>query len=411
MFDRRLFVISMFILGVVLVGVASAQTADDRARNCVAGVQNTYVEGVIDSDCDAEEQDIMEEHFTNLDYPRYELQDRTVDYGESAQVAVEILHDDPNVNYDCQIRTRNDGDQNRWTNFHEVERESITNSPTVITQSITAPRQEVTEQETVTVDVEVYCYAPADEEPYYTNIFSSGWSAQSYWTGTVSYEYPSQDALGRQDLDNDGLSRSVELNQYGTDPSRADTDRDGLDDGEEVNRYNTDPTEEDTDGDGLDDGEEVNRYGTDPDSRHTDGDGLSDGVEVSQYGTDPTKTDTDGDGIDDGTEVSQGTDPTSPDDPSDKDGSEESSSDEDTSTSDGEDENPDTESEAPDMNDQSSSEESPEDESSSDEFQRGFFTNNPDSSFAVLSNPSLLNITTIGFLLSIIGILLQLARE
>lgn len=388
------------------MGVASAQTADDRARDCVAGVQNTYVEDVIDSDCDAEEQDIMEEHFTNLDYPRYELQDSTLDYGESTQVAVEILHDDPNVNYDCQIRTRNDGNQNRWTDFHEVEPEVITNSPTVITQSITAPRQEVTEQETVIVDVEVYCYAPADEEPYYANIISTGWSAQSYWTGTVSYEYPSQDTLGGQDLDNDGLSRSVELNQYGTDPSRADTDEDGLDDGEEVNRYNTDPTEEDTDGDGLDDREEVNRYGTDPDSRHTDGDGLSDGVEVNQYGTDPTKTDTDGDGIDDGTEVSQGTDPTSPDDPSDEDDSDGTSTNEDASTSD-------TGSDTPtsDTTEEPETEESQDGESSSDEFQRGFFTNNPDSSFAVLSNPSLLNITTIGFILSILGILLQLMRE
>ncbi|MDZ7689286.1 MAG: hypothetical protein U5J64_11375 [Halobacteriales archaeon] len=221
----------------------------------------------------------------------------------------------------------------------------------------------------------------------------------------------------RTDTDGDGIDDGSEINQYSTSPTESDTDGDELNDGNEVNRHNTDPTEEDTDDDGLDDGEEVNRYGTEPDSSDTDGDGLSDGVEVNRYDTDPTRMDTDGDGIDDGTEIDQGTDPTSPNDPSDEDDSsdeddpEDTSSNEDTSTSDTEEDTSDADNEdgTSDADGVTITEGSPNGGSSSEEVQRGFFTNNPDSTFAILNSP--LNITMLGFLLSIFGILLQLARE
>ncbi|MFB6165270.1 MAG: helix-turn-helix domain-containing protein [Haloarculaceae archaeon] len=115
------------------------------------------------------------------------------------------------------------------------------------------------------------------------------------------------------DVDGDGLQNKAELDR-GTDVQRADTDRDGLNDGMEVNRYGTAPTKVDTDGDHLGDGVEATRYGTDPTKVDTDGDGLDDGKEVGIYGTDPTKVDTDGDGLDDGVEIHRtGTDPTKAD--------------------------------------------------------------------------------------------------
>lgn len=176
------------------------------------------------------------------------------------------------------------------------------------------------------------------------------------------------------DTDRDGLRDEVEVNQHGSDPTDDDTDRDGLTDGDEVNRYRTDPTVADTDNDGLDDEAEVNQYGSDPTTAHTDGDGLSDGAEVNQHGTDPTRTDTDGDGLDDGTEIRRGTDPTDPASPSDE------------NSGDGTNGGP---------------------AGDGDEFQRGFFVNDGDSTspLASLEGP---HITAIGFTLSIVGILLEL---
>jgi hypothetical protein len=181
------------------------------------------------------------------------------------------------------------------------------------------------------------------------------------------------------DSDGDGLNDGFEVRRYGSDPTREDTDQDGLTDGEEVNRYNTDPIEEDTDNDGLVDGQEVDRYRTVPDNPHSDGDGLEDGLEVNQYGTDPTKTDTDGDGLDDGTEIDRDTDPKDPDSPEDDgifglgDGAENVG------------------------------------ESRGDEFTRGFFVNNPEST-SLLGGLDGSQITALGLLLSIVGILLELLR-
>jgi hypothetical protein len=96
--------------------------------------------------------------------------------------------------------------------------------------------------------------------------------------------------LDPTDTDGDGLSDSVEVNIYNTDPNDSDTDGDGLSDFVEVNIYNTDPNDSNTDGDGLSDGDEVNTYSTDPNDSDTDGDGLSDGDEVNTYSTDPNNS-------------------------------------------------------------------------------------------------------------------------
>jgi hypothetical protein len=216
-------------------------------------------------------------------------------------------------------------------------------------------------------------------------------------------------SIFNSDTDSDGLEDGEEVNQYNTDPNTADTDNDGLEDGEEVTRWNTDPTTSDTDGDGLDDGEEVNEYGTDPTDPHSDGDGLEDGEEVDRYDTNPTRTDTDGDGIGDGTEVEQGTDPTDPNDPPEEEDTtsepEEDTNTESTTT-------PDSDNNNQEDNDNQGSESTSEDEdtgSSEEQFQRGFLTNNPDSSIAILNNP--VNLTAIGFFLSILGILIPMVKE
>lgn len=194
--------------------------------------------------------------------------------------------------------------------------------------------------------------------------------------------------LRNSDTDSDGLSDGAEVNEHRTDPLRADTDGDGLDDGAEVDRYRTDPNTVDTDSDNLDDGREVNELGTDPTSPHSDGDGLQDGAEVNQYDTNPTRTDSDGDGIDDGEEVERGSDPNSAD------SSDDSSSSSETTEPD---RSQSTEATTNSRTDGSSQE---------TEFERGFFTNNRNSSLSVLDDP--FNVTTVGFLLSIVGILLEL---
>ena len=48
-------------------------------------------------------------------------------------------------------------------------------------------------------------------------------------------------AVTGHDADHDGLSDSVEIRRYHTDPRKHDTDRDGLSDGAEVRRYKTNP--------------------------------------------------------------------------------------------------------------------------------------------------------------------------
>lgn len=197
------------------------------------------------------------------------------------------------------------------------------------------------------------------------------------------------------DLDGDGLSNRDEVARSLGLRDR-DTDSDGLTDGEEVTRYNTDPTEPDTDGDRLDDGTETER-GTDPLSPHTDGDGLADGAERHEYDTDPTKTDTDGDGIGDGAELDRGSDPTDPSSPG-------AETDDSEATQEGEN--------GGSTQDQTNSQAPASDETSAqtaDEgVQRGFFTNDPDSSLAVLNDP--FNLTTLGFVLSVFGILFDLRR-
>jgi hypothetical protein len=197
------------------------------------------------------------------------------------------------------------------------------------------------------------------------------------------------------DIDEDGLSNEDEVNR-GTDFDDPDSDGDGLADGKEINRYNTDPLASDSDRDGLSDGVEVTEFGTDPNSRDTDNDGLEDGEEVNEHNTDPTVADSDGDGFDDGAEIKQGTDPNDPDQNPGSGDSEtvEKSNDQPTDGSSSSDSS---------SLDPSDSESDSADE---EEFQRGFLTNDPDSGLAILQDP--FNITFIGFVLSIVGILFQL---
>ncbi|MFP4045939.1 MAG: hypothetical protein ACLFS3_02680 [Candidatus Aenigmatarchaeota archaeon] len=117
-----------------------------------------------------------------------------------------------------------------------------------------------------------------------------------------------------KDLDQDNITNSEEIEEYGTDPLDNDSDNDNITDYKELFKFLTDPLSKDTDEDGLDDGEEINRYGTDPNSKDTDNDNISDAEEINQYGTDPTMEDTDGDNVTDYQELFQFlTDPTDPD--------------------------------------------------------------------------------------------------
>lgn len=113
------------------------------------------------------------------------------------------------------------------------------------------------------------------------------------------------------DIDNDGLSNLEEYNNS-TDPNNQDTDNDGLEDGLEINVYYTDANNNDTDTDGLADGPEINFHGTNATNNDTDADWLMDGDEVNFYFTDPKDNDTDNDTYTDGEEIMAGTNPSDP---------------------------------------------------------------------------------------------------
>lgn len=138
--------------------------------------------------------------------------------------------------------------------------------------------------------------------------------------------------LNETDYDQDNLPYHLEVDLYGTDPTKADSDLDGLNDGleililrtnalksdsdsdglsdgDEVNIYNTVPTIADTDSDGLLDGSEVNSHNSNPLNVDTDSDGLSDWVEVYESNTNPSNADSDGDGLPDAYEISQASNP------------------------------------------------------------------------------------------------------
>lgn len=82
---------------------------------------------------------------------------------------------------------------------------------------------------------------------------------------------------GEEDLDEDGLSNSMEYH-LGINPKDSDTDSDHLSDREEVNTYNTNPLAEDTDADGLIDGDEI-QLGFSPLAGDTDSNGVGDNKE------------------------------------------------------------------------------------------------------------------------------------
>ena len=70
----------------------------------------------------------------------------------------------------------------------------------------------------------------------------------------------------------------------------------------------------DSDADGLSDSLEIFRYHTNPFKWDSGNSGISDGTKINRYGLDPMTRDSDGDGFDDDEEVLTGKDPTSPDD-------------------------------------------------------------------------------------------------
>jgi hypothetical protein len=95
----------------------------------------------------------------------------------------------------------------------------------------------------------------------------------------LSKEVTCQVPVAVKDSDGDGLSDELEVNTYGTDPTRADTDGDGIPDGQEVALWGLN-WNADIDGDGI-----VNLLDWD-----SDGDGFSDGEEQAK-GTDPKDRD------------------------------------------------------------------------------------------------------------------------
>jgi len=91
-----------------------------------------------------------------------------------------------------------------------------------------------------------------------------------------------------EDPDSDGLTNIQEQN-HGTDPLIPDTDNDELTDSFEVNEFGTSPILYDTDEDGLSDGSE-HRLGTNPNNSDTDSDGIIDSLEL--YNQTVTSTET-----------------------------------------------------------------------------------------------------------------------
>lgn len=184
---QRLFLVLVFSLA-LLLGIGIATAAGSKIADCQNGEDNTFVEQMIDADCNPEDQDKMRQHISAANMPQYSLEKQTLDYGERTQVRVEIWHEDPNVNYLCQVRVN---DQS-WTDFVEVPRKAASSSPTVVTQTIEAPDETVPSQQSVSVQVEVFCYGPADGEDHW------GWIAQTHWTETLSYTYPTSNAIQAQ---------------------------------------------------------------------------------------------------------------------------------------------------------------------------------------------------------------------
>jgi hypothetical protein len=147
---------------------------------------------------------------------------------------------------------------------------------------------------------------------------------ESSYTGNVT-------EVANGDFDGD-LSKNLEEQTWGTDPTAVDSDADGISDKAELTAKTSGVTW-DTDSDFLPDGSDLlprdpkngwadaNTNGI-PDGvdqllaattlTDTDGDGLCDLVEAAWLLTNPLVADTDGDGTDDGDEVVAGSDPLTP---------------------------------------------------------------------------------------------------
>lgn len=187
---------ALILVGGSFIGQANAFDFQPREADCEEGLDNTYVEQIIsDADCSPDNQGDLIGHVENKDMPQFSIGEQTLDYDESTRIQVEIWHTDPNVNYNCQIRSKNDGIENGWSEFVEVPREDA-GPPATLTQTITAPSQEVSAQTTMTVTVDVYCYGPASNEPY--GFISANWIAQGFWTETLTYTYPTSQSIEEQ---------------------------------------------------------------------------------------------------------------------------------------------------------------------------------------------------------------------
>lgn len=200
----------LVVIGATLIGQVSANS-HGREADCEDGPDSSYVEQLISdegADCDPSSQADLIRHVENKNTPDIDIEKQTLDYSERTDIQVEIWHDDPNVNYNCQMRTRNGEEQNEWTGFREVSREDA-GPPTILTQSIVAPRERVTSQTSVTVVVEVYCYAPASGDPYGV-VFSDDWISQGFWSETLSYTYPTRQSIDAQQEEQESDSTSEE---------------------------------------------------------------------------------------------------------------------------------------------------------------------------------------------------------
>ncbi len=105
------------------------------------------------------------------------------------------------------------------------------------------------------------------------------------------------------DRDRDGVTDKVENSHPLLDPDNpndagSDQDRDGISFSLEVLKFGTDPYKADTDGDGIPDGKEISQ-GSDPKADDSDGDGIPDGIDNCPGIANSGQADMDGDGLGD----------------------------------------------------------------------------------------------------------------